>query len=141
MIFWLVLSFLNDSAIVTFVILDKLYLNPFPTSSATISIWGIRSLEDPFPVFTSLGIFIVFRLYLLQVGLQGGISLHRKYDTSKIRSINEDISNIEVCLEPIGYGIREVWEFFKDFPAMGSIVLLTTEMVIIKIMIEKSQKL
>jgi hypothetical protein len=60
--------------------------------------------------------------------LQGVLCLHRKYDNSRNRSLT-DISDINVCLEPVGYGWSEVWYFLKDFPGMGAIILLTTEMV------------
>ncbi|XP_021963104.1 uncharacterized protein LOC110858594 [Folsomia candida] len=136
LVFWIGLSFLTDCGTVAFVLTEKLVLRGSTppdytdtTSTGGINIWGIITLEDPWPIFISLGIFVLLRLYLLLVGVQGCLCLHRKYDVSRNRSLAEDISDIEVCLEPIGYGFQEVWAFLKDFPGMGAVILLTTEMI------------
>jgi hypothetical protein len=80
-------------------------------------------------LIVGLSIFIGYRLYIIVVGVEGVIRLHRKYDHSQRRSDTDDTSDIDVCLEPIGLGFFQTWEFYKDVPGLGVCILLTVDLV------------
>jgi len=108
---WLILSLVHNAIFITIVISQSI-LRPYKESSNAIS------------VYLGLAFFIVWRCYTMSVACQGLRRLRFKYD---LRS--DSVSDLDVCLEPLGSGCCQTWTFYKDLPGSGAVTLLTVELV------------
>lgn len=78
----------------------------------------------PMLVGISLVFFCLWRCYTISVGCQGLKRLNNKYDTR-----SDSVSDLDICLEPLGNGPCQTWEFFKELPGVGAVTALTVELV------------
>lgn len=75
-------------------------------------------------VYIGVSFFIIWRLYFMSVVCQGLKRLRKKYDLS-----SDSVSDLDICLEPLGSGLCQTWEYYKDLPGVGAITILTVELV------------
>ncbi|ODM93040.1 hypothetical protein Ocin01_13637 [Orchesella cincta] len=108
---WLTLSLMHNVVFIT-IIISQSILRPCKEPSNAII------------VYLGTAFFIVWRLYTMSVACQGLRRLRFKYD---LRS--DSVSDIDVCMEPLGSGCCQTWEFYKDLPGAGAVTLLTVELV------------
>lgn len=78
----------------------------------------------PMLVGISLVFFCLWRLYTISVGCQGLKRLNNKYNTR-----SDSVSDLDICLEPLGSGPCQTWDFFKELPGVGAVTALTVELV------------
>lgn len=110
---WLVLSFFHNVIFVTFII--------------TQTVMRPSQNDQSFhPMLVGFGIvfFCLWRLYTMSVTCQGLRRLNNKYN---LRS--DSVSDIDICLEPLGTGACQTFEFFKELPGAAACTLLTVETV------------
>jgi len=112
---------------------EHIYTLTNPYKDIGQSSWFGLDLIFPSQPTTTLAIsltsFLIYRLILFIVGIEGVLRLHRKYDLSRHRRDADNISDIDICLEPIGFGFFQTFDYYKDLPGLGVCILLTVEMV------------
>ncbi|CAL8141771.1 unnamed protein product [Orchesella dallaii] len=108
---WLTLSLVHNAVFIT-IIISQSILRPFKESTNAIIL------------YLGVSFFILWRLYIMSVACQGLRRLRLKYNLG-----SDSVSDIDVCIEPLGGGCCQTWEFYKDLPGAGAITLLTVELI------------